>query len=37
MLANPLMVNADQDPDIVYQLVESKFSKPIPDDSFKSY
>ena len=30
----PVFINADQDPDIVYQLVESKLSKPLQTKDF---
>ena len=30
----PVFINADQDPDIVYQLVESKMSKPLKTKEF---
>lgn len=33
----PQMINADQDQNVVYQLVESKLAKPLPSKSFDGY
>ncbi|CBY40677.1 unnamed protein product [Oikopleura dioica] len=34
---DPQMINADQDQNVVYQLVESKLAKPLPSKSFDGY